>query len=185
MRGLELRRHDTPLLIKKAQDEILGCLAKANDWWQFQKRLPKAYKILRRYIEDVMQWNVDPADLLITMRLSRLPEEYKNHSRKAIAAWQRKRLGMELQPGQKVQYIITNAKSKRPQDRVLVAQLLDRTDRPYDRKVYRELLERMFENMLLFMDSKRRKNPLVKNQRLAPIGSPTLVKDMRFTLNRK
>ncbi|NVM31027.1 MAG: hypothetical protein HWN65_19455 [Candidatus Helarchaeota archaeon] len=185
VRGLELRRHDTPLLIKKAQDEILGCLAKANNWVQFQKSLPKARTILRRYIDGVMQWDVDPTDLLITMRVSRRPEEYKNHSRQAIAAWQCKRLGMELQPGQMVQYLITNAKSKRPQERVLVAQLLDRTDRPYDRKAYRELLERMFENILLFMDSKRRKNPLVKNKRLTPIASPSLVKNMRYTLNKK
>ncbi|NVM52559.1 MAG: hypothetical protein HWN66_02565 [Candidatus Helarchaeota archaeon] len=160
VRGLELRRHDTPLLIKKAQDEILGVLAKAKNWQQFQNVLPKARKVLQQYIDRVMEWTIDPTELLVTMRISRYPEEYKNHSRQAIAAWQAKRLGMELQPGQMVQYLITNAQAKRPQERVLIAQLLDRTARPYDRHAYRELLERMLENMLLFMNAEKRKHHL-------------------------
>lgn len=165
VRGLELRRHDTPLLVKQAQDEILGLLAKADNWAQFQDHLPTAHKILQRYIDRVMQWDIDPADLLIKMRISRHPEEYKHHSRQAIAAWQAKRLGMELQPGQMVQYLITNAQAKRPHERVLIAQLLRRTDRLYDRYAYRELLERMLENLLLFLPPQKRKI-LFRNRRL-------------------
>ena len=151
VRGIELRRHDTPLLVKKAQNAILGVLARANNWQQFKAFLPKARRVLQHYIDRVMQWDVDPSDLLITMRISRHPTAYKNHSRQAIAAWQCKRIGLDLHPGQMVQYLITNAKAKRPQERVLIAQLLDRTSRLYDRHAYRALLERMFENMLLFM----------------------------------
>ncbi|TFG05750.1 MAG: hypothetical protein EU536_00820 [Promethearchaeota archaeon] len=157
VRGLELRRHDTPLLIKKAQDEILGLFANANNWLQFRRLLPKARRILERYISNVVDNLVDPLDLLITMRLSRTPEAYKNHSRQAIAAWQAKRLGLELQPGQMVRYIITNATAKRQRDRVLIAQLMDRTTFSYDRSAYCDLLKRMFDNMLLFLDERTRR----------------------------
>ncbi|MFX1295186.1 MAG: DNA polymerase domain-containing protein [Promethearchaeota archaeon] len=166
VRGLELRRHDTPLLIKKVQNEILDLLAKANNWREFQAFLPKAHKILRHYIDRLMQWDIAPTDLLIKMRISRHPEEYKNNSRQAIAAWQAKRLGMELQPGQMVQYLITNAQAKRPHERVLIAQLINRTARLYDRYAYRDLLERMFENMLLFLNARERNSYLLKNKRL-------------------
>ncbi len=167
VRGLELRRHDTPLLIRQAQDAVLGVLAKANNWQQFQALLPKARKILQQYIDRLMQWDVDPTDLLIKMRISRHPEEYQNQSRQAIAAWQAKRLGMELHPGQMVQYLITNAQAKRPQDRVLIAPLLARTSRLYDCHAYRELLERMFANMLLFIKPKQLKSYLVRVKRLS------------------
>ncbi len=166
VRGLELRRHDTPQLVKKAQDEILGMLARADNWKHFRALLPKAQRILQNYIDRVMEGAVDPAELLITMRLSRHPEQYKNHSRQAIAAWQAKRIGMNLQPGQKVQYLITNAAAKRHQERVLIAQLLDRSSRPYDRYAYKELLERMLENMLLFVNTQKRRSYLFRNKRL-------------------
>ncbi len=166
VRGLELRRHDTPLLIKKAQDAILGVLAKASNWLQFQNLLPKARKILQHYIDRVMQRDVDPTELLITMRVSRHPEAYKNHSRQAIAAWQCKRLGMDLQPGQMVQYLITNAQAKRPLERVLIAQLFERSACFYDPHAYCALLERMFTNMLLFMNEKERKFYSFRNARL-------------------
>jgi len=165
VRGLELRRHDTPLFIKQAQDALLRLLAKANDWQQFQALLPKAYKLLQHYTKRVMEGDVDPAALLLTMRLSRLPEAYQNSSRQALAAWQCKRLGMNPQPGQMVQYLLTNAQAKRPQDRLLLAQLLERTNRSYDRSAYRELLERMFENMLLFM-KKSKSTGLFRNRQL-------------------
>ncbi|HUX99990.1 MAG TPA: DNA polymerase domain-containing protein [Candidatus Deferrimicrobium sp.] len=164
VRGLELRRHDTPLLIKQAQDEIMGLLAKANNWYQFQKLLPHAQRTLQQYIDRVMHGDVALSDLLVTMRISRHPEAYKNYSRQAIAAWQAKRLGMELQPGQMVHYLITNARAKRPQERVLIAQLLDRTTPRYDRDTYRKLLDRMFENMLLFMPLQKRKSLLFRNK---------------------
>jgi len=171
VRGLELRRHDTPLYIKQAQDAVLRILAKANDWQQFQALLPKAYKQVQHYIQRVVEGEVDPAALLLTTRFSCLPEAYQNHSRQALVAWQCKRLGLNPQPGQMVQYLLTNAQAKRPQDRVLLAQLLERTDRPYDRAAYRELLERMFENMLLFMHQKKRYS-LVRNSRLTESLSP-------------
>jgi hypothetical protein len=71
-----------------------------------------------------------------------------------------------------VQYLLTNAQSKHPQDRVLLAQLLEHTDRPYDRAAYRDLLERMFENMLLFMHQKKRYS-LVRNSRLTESLRPS------------
>ncbi|MHA1266068.1 MAG: DNA polymerase domain-containing protein [Candidatus Helarchaeota archaeon] len=163
VRGLELRRHDTPLFIKKAQDAILRCLAQANSWQEFRRLLPRARHILQSYIDRVMHGEVDPTELLITMRVSRHPEGYKSYSRQAIAAWQCKRAGIPLHPGQMIQYLITHANSKHPHERILIAQLLDRMARPYDRIAYRALLERMFENMFLFMNSKPLK-PSFRNQ---------------------
>jgi len=166
VRGLELRRHDTPVLVKKAQDEILGILAKADNWAQFKALLPKVRRILQRYIDQVMEWAIDPTDLLITMRLSRYPEQYKNHSRQAIATWQAKRIGLNLQPGQKIQYLITNAHAKRYQERILIAQRFDHNLRLYDRYAYRKLLERMLENMLIFLPKNELKFYLHRNGQL-------------------
>ncbi len=56
---------------------------------------------------------------------------------------------MEIHPDQMVRALITNTQAKHSLERVLIAQLLERTARPYDQHTNRGLMKRISEKMLL------------------------------------
>jgi DNA polymerase-2 len=49
VRGIEIRRHDTPRFIYDAQMEMIKILAKANSVKEFHDRIPEALEIVRKY----------------------------------------------------------------------------------------------------------------------------------------
>ncbi|NVM04482.1 MAG: hypothetical protein HWN67_19320 [Candidatus Helarchaeota archaeon] len=149
VRGIELRRHDAPKIVKDAQKEMIDYFAKhANNSFEFKQLVPKVKrKVLQKYIDKIRAHDYNLEDLLITTRITRYPHQYKNSSRQAIAAKQLTNLGIEIHPGQKVRYIITSAKSKAPINRVLVSHLLKHSSR-CDVEEYTKLLKRAFRNLV-------------------------------------
>lgn len=158
VRGLEVRRRDPPRLIKKAQNEMIQFFAKhANNGSDFKRLLPVVRaKILQKYVDKIRERDYPLEELLITTRITRTPAEYKNFSRQAIAVRQLHAQGIRIEPGEKVQYIITNAQSKVPTNRVCVRQFVTRSTR-YDVKSYVELLERAFRNLTDYGGPQRKK----------------------------
>ncbi|MHA1145802.1 MAG: DNA polymerase domain-containing protein [Candidatus Helarchaeota archaeon] len=158
VRGLEVRRRDTPKLIKKAQHEMIQYFARhANNSNDFKRLVPIVRKkILQKYVDKIRKRNHPLEDLLITMRISRHPAKYKGSSRQAIAARQLHALGIKIEPGENVQYILTNIKSKIPSNRVCVRQLLATSTR-YDVEAYIALLKRAFQNLTDFGGSEETK----------------------------
>ncbi|MHA1298009.1 MAG: DNA polymerase domain-containing protein [Candidatus Helarchaeota archaeon] len=149
VRGIELRRHDAPEIVKNAQKKMIEYFAKhANNSMEFKKLIPKVKKeVLQKYINKIRNHDYNLEDLLITTRISRYPHQYKNNSRQAIAAKQLTNLGIEIHPGQKVKYIITNAKAKNPTNRVLISHLIKHTSR-CDVEEYTKLLKRALRNLI-------------------------------------
>nr|MDO8112688.1 DNA polymerase domain-containing protein [Candidatus Sigynarchaeota archaeon] len=150
VRGIELRRRDSPPIVKAMQKDAIAALAPARDAREFVERVPRARAVLDKYIKDVEAGNVDPAQLAITTSTSRAPGEYKVSNYQAVAARQLQKEGVVMGAGQSVKYIITNAASSRADERVLAWDLfVDRHARP-DAAKYKELLERAFRNMFPF-----------------------------------
>ena len=112
------------------------------------ERISSALKRLRYYAEVLIQRKVAPQRLLITKQLSHEPSKYVHDVFQAIAAKQLARLGVDVSAGQTVQYLIVDAKSRRVQNRVLVAQLVNSHVR-YDVEKYLDLLFAAAENVLL------------------------------------
>lgn len=148
VRGLEVRKHDTPRLIYDAQMDMIKALSDASNLEQFVKVIPKARQILQDYINRVRKGNVDLEDLIICRRLSRDPSEYTVVTRQAAAAQQLKSIGIRLQAGQKAKFVILNSSARNPARRVLAAELLERDPNTlYDKEEYTKLLQRAFDNM--------------------------------------
>jgi DNA polymerase elongation subunit (family B) len=148
VRGLELRRHDTPPLIARMQQEVLAILAEAHDFAGYTAKLEEAREILRGYEESLADGSVAIEDLIVSKRLTRAPSEYQKANQTAIAAQQLFGSGVRLRPGQTVEYIITDAGNRVPNDRVRAYALWDGWF-GYDRRKYAELLRDAFEPLAL------------------------------------
>ena len=72
VRGIELRRRDTPPFIKQLQLDLLTCLAGAEDIDEMQELLPQLLTIVKDYLELLQSGGVTTEELVIT-RISAKP----------------------------------------------------------------------------------------------------------------
>ncbi|PIY49508.1 MAG: hypothetical protein COZ05_00190 [Armatimonadetes bacterium CG_4_10_14_3_um_filter_59_10] len=112
VRGLALRRHDTPRFIWRAQTEMLQILSHARSVKEYRELLPEAEEIVERLLQELREGGLSYEDVAITKILSRYPEQYKKAIPTAIVAGELAKRGVRLQPGETVQYVVTDAKSK-------------------------------------------------------------------------
>ncbi len=138
-RGIETRKHDTPSLITRFQEEALQTLAKAPDLKSAYNLLPNVLQILQNYSTLIKECQIPIEDLVIQRGLSKNLDEYKNNTLQAIAARQLQREGRQLFAGQTISYVITNYSSKNAESRVLAYELITSKTR-YDGARYLELL---------------------------------------------
>jgi DNA polymerase elongation subunit (family B) len=147
VRGIEARKADTPKLVHDGQMDMIRVLARARNSNEFMGKIPEALDVLRDYVRRLVKGEVSVGDLLIAKRLSLRPSEYAHGVFQAVAAKQLMKAGVDVSAGQTVQYLITNAESKRVMQRVKVAQLLDAGVR-YDSQKYMRLLLLSAANIL-------------------------------------
>ncbi len=106
-RGIELRRHDTPLFIKELQQEALEILAGSPSFDHLPKSLERIHALVARRLDDLRHGRIPLQKLLVRQTLSRAVKEYKVLSPAAIAAAQLEKEGKFLRPGQTVGFIYT------------------------------------------------------------------------------
>lgn len=109
MRGIETRRHDTPLFIAQTQTEMLTCLAKDSDWTRL---LPTLRGLLLEKIRAVRERRIPLPAFVIRQTLSRVRDEYRGSSSVAEAARQLEQAGKSLRPGQIVRFVYTRGRPR-------------------------------------------------------------------------
>jgi DNA polymerase-2 len=110
VRGIELRRHDTPDFIKELQQHMLDILAKAPDAEQARDLLPEVQTFVRRRLADLKRGRVPLEKLIVHQTLSRELEAYRSPSPTALAARQLAEYDKDLRPGQVVRFVYTLGK---------------------------------------------------------------------------
>jgi DNA polymerase elongation subunit (family B) len=118
IRGLACRRHDTPQFIKGAQEEMLDVLSKARNIEELHYRRQDARRIYEARLAELESGQVDARLLVIEQVLSREIDEYAVETRAALAARELIGDGVNVHPGERVGYVITNAKAKNKAERV-------------------------------------------------------------------
>ncbi len=171
VRGLELRRHDTPPLVARMQNEALAILSGAHDGESYARKLEMARAVLARYLECLREGNVAIEDLIIRKRLTRPPREYQKAALTAIAAQQLYGSGVRLRPGQTVEYIITQAGASVPNDRVRAYALWEGWH-SYDRQKYSDLLLEAFQSLECGSRELSRITPRAPCMRIHPADAP-------------
>lgn len=109
IRGIALRRGDTPLFVSKAQMKALAILSRENDPSKLCDLLPEILEMMREQMTELRAGNIPLQDLVLTHRLSREPEKFSVLSPSATVARQLKALGREVKRGQRIRFIHTAA----------------------------------------------------------------------------
>jgi DNA polymerase-2 len=107
MRGIEIRRHDTPAWVSNVQMGIIDILVHTPDVEDRSTYLPKVLRLMRRALTKLRTGKVRVEDLLVSLTLSRELSEYRTPSPAARAASQLAAVGKNLRPGQRVRFVYT------------------------------------------------------------------------------
>ena len=148
VRGLEVRRRDSPLFIKRLQGKILEALQHAQSVAELQAGIPAVLAIAKEYIDLLRAGNADPLELVVRQHLSQEVEVYSTNTANAAAAKALQDAGIELRPGETVEYIIVDATGKKKPAKS-VPLLLYSFDEGYDIEKYTELALKAVETLLL------------------------------------
>jgi len=107
IRGVEIRRRDTPAFIAKTQRAMLELLAQAGDAGELPACLPRVFALLQSRLVALRRGQVPLEDLLVSQKLSRTLGEYHTPSLAARAAAQLQATGKQVKPGQVVRFLHT------------------------------------------------------------------------------
>jgi DNA polymerase elongation subunit (family B) len=156
VRGLEVRRRDTPKFVYDAQMEMIKALAAADDSKEFREKVPDALNVVKEYRRKLLEGEVPVWDLIVTKRLSKNLEEYTQKVSQMIAGEQLKKKGFEVSAGKSVKFLFTSANNKRYKRRVKAKELINSETNPDVRK-YITLLYSAASNILSPLDYTLRK----------------------------
>ena len=148
LRGIDLRKHDTPGIIRRCQSDMLTLLAQADNAHEFEALIPEVLSIAQSYATLIRNGSVPVRELTIEKRLSKNPNEYRNMVPQAIAARHLVEEGMEIHAGQTIDYILTRHRSRITQNRAIPTELI-KEDSSFDSKQYVDLLLSSTANLLL------------------------------------
>ncbi|MEM2064430.1 MAG: DNA polymerase domain-containing protein [Candidatus Caldarchaeum sp.] len=139
VRGVELRRRDTPLIVKQMQEEMLEKLAQADSPESLRMKAEECLETYRKYVRMVYSGSAEPEQLAIARSLGASPGSYARKLKHVSAARMLERSGVEVHPGQVVEYVVRRGGGA-------PLQLLE--DHGYDDEHYAAMLRRGMETLL-------------------------------------
>ena len=146
-RGIEARRRDIPLFIRRCQLDIISQLSEANNSRELYKLIPRAIEKIRKHLKTLRNFDINPLDLIIQKRLSKDVSDYENHTLQSIAAKQLTKQGLKINPGQTITFLIVDEKNPIPEKRVLAKEFVTE-DSNYDLTKYETMLTRAASTIL-------------------------------------
>jgi DNA polymerase-2 len=148
IRGIEVRRRDTPVFIKRIQGEMLKIMGGGRDVAAIASLVPATLARAGEFIALLRAGGADPRELVIRRHLSREAEEYTTNTANAAAARALDEAGVQLEPGESVEYVIVDASGrKRPAKAVPVP--LYAAEDGYDIEAYTDMALKAVETLLL------------------------------------
>jgi len=106
IRGIALRRSDTPRFVVNIQSNVLEILAKESDSAKLPNLLPEILKLVHNQLSLLKKREVPLEELVITQTLSRELDEYSVLSSLACAARQLQTQGKTVQRGQRIRFLL-------------------------------------------------------------------------------
>ena len=149
VRGLEVRRSDTPGFVRRAQAAMLATLSKAKTTEDCRARVPELLDNLKARVDQLRSGTVPLAELAITKHLSQEPEQYTTDTILAEAAKDLAGRGVRLSPGEAIQLVIVDSRANDKVSKAKAYALYDGS-LGYDVEKYTELLLKAAESVLWF-----------------------------------
>ncbi len=143
-RGIELRRSDTPPIVREFQERLIRTVMSFNSVEEILSRgVEEGVKLLGEY-EGLIDGGLDVEELEIRKTLGRDPGEYSRGLAHSSAATQLQALGIRLEKGREVGFIYTAQSHPNPFLRVRATQLFRGR---YDKEYYKAYLKRAAETV--------------------------------------
>lgn len=147
VRGIALRKSDTPQLIVDLQNDLLGLMARAGSSKEFVGMIPEALSLMAGYVRALREGGVPLDKLVVSKRVSKELGEYRQWNDSVAALRQLQSRGFSVPPGEVVEYVICDSGSRVASERVRVLQFLEGGER-YDAEKYVELVLRATADLL-------------------------------------
>ena len=164
MRGIEARRHDTPIFFSKFQQQILEIMATGNTINEVKALMPTVADIYKKYALLLKERRIPLEELVFTKVLSKDSNEYQKNRNtlENDALQQLDREGKCLKAGQVLRYIISDYYYKKKRyvgnssnkTRTTPIELINEKTSPYDVKRYTELLAEICNSLQSLLDIK-------------------------------
>lgn len=135
IRGIEVRRHDTPPLFARFQQEILKIMAKGNNVAEVKSLMHEVRQTFEHFANDIKNGQILIRDLVFTKHLSKDSGQYDKNTIENYSILQLFYEGKSLKAGQTLLYVITDYKRRR----TTPIELIDDTT-SIDAKRYIEIL---------------------------------------------
>jgi len=148
IRGVEMRRRDTPVFIKRMQGEMLQILGRARSVADVGQLVPEVLAKAEEHIGRLVSGQADPMELVIRRHITREPDEYANRSASAEVAKALQDTGIALAPGEMIEYVIVDASGKRKPEKARPLALYAMDD-GYDAAAYLTMALKAVETLLL------------------------------------
>ncbi len=126
LRGIEVRRRDTPRFVYDAQLKMINVLSTANDSKEFMTKIPEALEVIKEYRRKLLDGEVPVWDLIVTRHLSKNPKKYKQRVSQVIAAEQLIKEGAEVHAGKNIRFLFIDSENKHHDRRVKAEQLIEK-----------------------------------------------------------
>ena len=135
VRGIEARRHDTPLAFAKCQMEVLRALAQGGSVSEAKAKVPECVGIFLDRAEALARREVPASELAFTTNLSKAPEEYTTMTVQHAAVRQLTGEGASLHAGEGIRYVITDYRGKGSKRATPLDMVRDETNYDSDRYI--------------------------------------------------
>ncbi len=143
LRGIETRRRDTPKYFKQCQLDILNLFAKCKNISEIKKSMKEAKHIQNLYKLCLFTHKLPLQDMAFTNKVTRGTDQHKSHTIQADAISQLKWEGKNIEPGQKIRYVI-NDYARKISHRAVPLEFANK----YDAKKYSDLLDDCCKSIL-------------------------------------
>jgi DNA polymerase-2 len=117
-RGLAYRRHDVPVFIQATQLAMLETLADAENLAACASRVPQALAVLQETWEQLATGHIPALQLLVAKTVGQELDGYRVENATAQALRQLRAVGIRLHPGERVRYLIRDARAPNKEARV-------------------------------------------------------------------
>ena len=128
IRGVELRQHNTPIFLKNTQQEMLTVFKQASTGEEFRALIPTSVEVLRRSAAVLRDSAVHHNNLVFTTTISKDIASYRVNTLVKSALLQLQDLGVQVEPGQSVRYLVTDEYSRNYKKRVCLAEKIQGTE---------------------------------------------------------
>ena len=148
-RGIAARRKDTPPFIHQAQMALLELMSTATTIAELQALHSRVHGLFQQFDQKIQSARIPWRELLLRRKISRELDQYRVRNAAYSGLRQLAERGMEVQPGERLRFLVRNHKHPAREKRVIAEELAEFGPEVigYDRPLYRRLLREAFEEL--------------------------------------